>query len=677
VVFTVTSTLVQLDAVVADSKGRNVSDLNNDDFEVLIDGKPQPLTHFSYVPVSAEPHPAEPAPTAKSNSGLLPPPSSPLRPEDVRRTIVLMVDDLGLSFESMAFVRTSLRKFVENQMQPRDLVAVVRTGVGSGALEQFTSDKRVLLAIINGLRWNPNGRSGISVREPIGNYVDRARLPNGAESAMDVRYELRNRTISTVGTLGAISHIIDALREMPGRKSIALFSDGMQLFTPGVDLRKHVAGDSRPLIEENSEVMAAMRKLIDRANRAGTVIYTMQATGLQTGQLDAADRVGNPADLRRWTEVGQIGGLDWQMNVNQQGLAFLADHTGGLAYDNGNDLNFGLDRMLEDQKGYYLLGFRPPDGLFPKEGKTPDFHRVTVKVNRAGLRVRSRWGFFGETDDEMRPGKPRTTLGQMAAAMVSPFQSSGVRLRLTALYGETAKGKPVVRNLVHIDANDLTWKPTADGSVSAGLQIVAVATGADDMPLNTVTQGYTLKVEAAKLAGALRDGAVYQLDVPVPKIGAYQVRVAVRDDGSAKVGSASQFIEIPDLKHERFALASIVLQDGAVRSAKADFAAVTPARRQFRQGGELEYLCAVEKGGAAHASTNLATEIEILRDGKAVYSADAKIVDVPQSGPAVFGALRLTDKLVPGEYYLHVIAKDPRGGKNAAADQWTDFEVVE
>src|ERR1022692_3979169 len=75
-----------------------------------------------------------------------------LRP---RRTIALMVDDLGLSFESMAFVRWSLRKFVNHQMQPGDLVAVCRTGAGSGVLQHFSVDRRVLLSVIDGLRWNP------------------------------------------------------------------------------------------------------------------------------------------------------------------------------------------------------------------------------------------------------------------------------------------------------------------------------------------------------------------------------------------------------------------------------------------------------------------------------------------------------------------------------------------
>jgi hypothetical protein len=53
----------------------------------------------------------------------------------------------------------------------------------------------------------------------------------------------------------------------------------------------------------------------------------------------------------------------------------------------------------------------------------------------------------------------------------------------------------------------------------------------------------------------------------------------------------------------------------------------------------------------------------------------AKVVKLPSGGPAVYGAVHLTDKLAPGEYYLHLIATDPRGGKNAAADQWTDFQV--
>jgi hypothetical protein len=119
-------------------------------------------------------------------------------------------------------------------MQPGDLIAVIRTGAGSGPLEQFTSEKRVLVSLIDGLRWNPNGRSGISLFEPIGMYSDLAQrlsagLPNGAESSLDVRYEIRNRTISTVGTLGAISRIVDA-RLQGGAGSYPSFAGYFALF---------------------------------------------------------------------------------------------------------------------------------------------------------------------------------------------------------------------------------------------------------------------------------------------------------------------------------------------------------------------------------------------------------------------------------------------------------------
>jgi len=672
-VFSVTSTLVQLDAVVTDSKGRNIADLAPEDFRVLIDGKPQQLTHFSYVRLSTAAPAAAPLHVAQGGPVVPPPPSPELRPEDVRRTVVLMVDDLGLSFESMAFVRVSLRKFIENQMQPGDMAAVLRTGVGQGALQQFTSDKRILLSVIDGLRWNPHGRSGVSFFEPYGLYSDMAQsLSGGTRGAdwqsLDGRYEVENEMYSTIGTLGALSQTIDALREMPGRKSIVLFSDGMIMFSPI---------GAGPAYEGYDEVLAAMRKLIDRANRAGTVIYTIQSTGLLTAQLDAADRVpGNPNLLQQLTRVGHVGNRDWLLNANQQGLAYLADQTGGLAYDNGNSLNYGLDRMLEDQKGYYLLGFHPPQGLFLEKNGQPGFHGLQVKVERAGMHVRSRTGFFGQTDDQVAVAKPRTAAEQMRAAMLSPFHSADVGLRLTALYEETPQRVPVVRNLLHIDARDLTWKSGPDGT-TATLQVIAVATGAGDVALETVAREYTLTVPPGKLTGVVRDGAVYTLDVPVPKRGAYQIRVAVRDEASQKVGSASQFIEIPILKKVRFALASIILQNSGAASGTVDVLKIAPSRRQFQRGSDMEYFCAVAKGGDRQATTDLSTEIQIVQDGRAVYSSSAKIVNVAGSGPAVYGAVRLTEKLAPGEYYLHVIATDPRGGKNSAADQWTDFQVMQ
>jgi hypothetical protein len=62
-----------------------------------------------------------------------PVPPGPVEIEAPHRTIAIVVDDLGLSIESMNQVRQQLRKFIAEQTQPSDLVAIIRTGGEIGA----------------------------------------------------------------------------------------------------------------------------------------------------------------------------------------------------------------------------------------------------------------------------------------------------------------------------------------------------------------------------------------------------------------------------------------------------------------------------------------------------------------------------------------------------------------
>lgn len=668
VVFSVTTSLVQVDAVVTDSKGHYVTDLTAADFQIEEDGKPQKITNFSYIQAGSKPAPRAPAPRVKSAGPALPPaPSAPLRREDVRRTIVLMVDDLGLSFESMDFVRRSLRKFVEKQMQPGDLAAVCRTAAGSGALQQFTSDKRILLAAINALKWDPRLNLRFGVFEPYGKYSQLAQASGDPEvkkgqgltdtsTTLDAAYDAEQNVELALGTLGAVNYIVGALREMPGRKSVVLFSDGIAL-------------------PYSAQLQAALNRLVDRANRAGTVIYTMLATGLQTTQLDAQDRIDSPAQLNRAIQVGVLGGRDAQYNMSRQGLAEVAELTGGVAYEPENDLNWGLDRMLEDQQGYYLIGYKPAPDIFDEKHGARGYHKIVVKVLRAGLHARSRTGFFGATDEETRP-KYDTPLEQLHAAMLSPFQSTGVRLRLTALYAEVPKQGAVVRNLLHIEARDLTFREMIVGEQWARAEILAVAMGADGQPVATLAKSWELRVDNDRLQEGLAQGALYTLDVPIRKRGAYQIHVAVRDSESGKVGSASQFLVIPDPKKERVTLTSVVLQQGDRPPGTPAYAGMTPATRQFHAGGQVEYFCMVEKSKKPLPAGDLQAQIHILRDGRNVYSGPANLTPMDSGGLAITGDLKLGEKMTPGDYYLGVVAADRAARKNAVSAQWTDFEIL-
>src|SRR5215210_7633790 len=81
----ITSSLIQIDAVVLDSEGRQVTDLTAEDFELSEDGRAQAITNFSYVDNSpgAEESPAP----ASQPKGLTPLPPARLRPGGARRVV--------------------------------------------------------------------------------------------------------------------------------------------------------------------------------------------------------------------------------------------------------------------------------------------------------------------------------------------------------------------------------------------------------------------------------------------------------------------------------------------------------------------------------------------------------------------------------------------------------------
>src|SRR5271157_719745 len=278
--------LVQVDALVTDAQGNLVEDLKKEDFEIRQDGKPQAITNFSYINTRPGPPAAPPPPPARgkkpaNNPGA--PPPVPVRASQARRTFAFVVDDLALAAENVPAVRSALEKFVDVEMQPGDIAAVIRTGSGMGALEQFTTDKRVLHLAINRIRFNAMGRVGISSFGGGGGGL------NGlsAMAAADRRSNLN------AASLQAITTVVNGLRELPGRKTVILFTEDLRIMSGG-------AVDPRAQSEYN--------RLSDAASRSSVVISSIDPRGLQTLALTAADHPRSAANaasipMRRSTQM--------------------------------------------------------------------------------------------------------------------------------------------------------------------------------------------------------------------------------------------------------------------------------------------------------------------------------------------------------------------------------------
>ena len=290
--------LVQVDAVVTDSRGRRVTDLQSPAFEVLQDGKPQPITSFSWI--STKPAGAvHRVVTAKPVKGEAPAPPPVLRPGEVLRTLALVVDDLGLSGESIPAVRSAIRNFIDQQMRPGDLVAIVRTSAGMGALQQFTTDKRLLYAALDRVKYGES-RVGISSFAPLGSGVRGAGAVN----------HLRDDAFA-LGSLGAIRYVVTAMGGFPGRKSVVLFTENIRLMFRGTP---------------DEMVNHAVEQLTDAASRASVVIHAIDPRGVQDYNITAED---NPrGGGRRMARVPAQ--RSEQLVHSQEGMFVLAQETGGL-----------------------------------------------------------------------------------------------------------------------------------------------------------------------------------------------------------------------------------------------------------------------------------------------------------------------------------------------------------
>jgi VWFA-related protein len=679
----ISTTLIQVDVTVTDKKGNIITDLKPEDFEVYENGKKQDIANFSFISVDSKTVPKETIKLPKTTKNSIPIPPIKLKAQQVRRSYALVVDDLGLNFANVFWVKESLKKFVNEQMQEGDLVAIIRTGSGIGALQSFTSDKRQLLAAINKIKWNFQGRSGISTFAPIReslkeNIAGMNKIDGGVRdtpgSVEDNQFakeieEFRNENFS-VGTLGALNYVIRGMRELPGRKAVMLFSEGFALSYR----------EAQSPVPKPNRIQNAMRVLADLANRSSVVIYTLDPRGLQeSGMANVDDEI---KDIFSTATDGKR--LDRQTNFmeSQQSLRYLANETGGFPFINQNDLDLGMRRVIADQSSYYLLGYQPDADTFdPKQNK---FNKLEVKVKRSDLKVRYRSGFFGITDEKIQ-NVSQNPQQKLLTALTSPFGASDVNLSLYPVYQNDQKNGDLIQALVYIDAKDLKFNET-NGKQKANFDIVAMTFGDNGITVSQLSKTYAIEVSEKVYQSMLANGFVYKLDVPIKKPGAYQFRIALRDTNSDKVGAASQFIEVPNFKN-RISLSNVILDNFTTEEwQKIRFGGNDSERsvlldstlREFKGGTILRYDYVIYNPKKVQTLT---TQMRLISDGKVVYEdkpaplkteRQTDLMRVPS-----FGAITLGKNLEAGNYILQIIVSDTTAkGKDSFASQFIEFEIV-
>ena len=642
----ITTNLVQIDAVVT-KDGKPVPNLTPDDFEIYEDGRKQAITSFAYI--SNVPNTTAQPPTSTTGKTTAAAPVVPLKRDDPRRTIALVVDDLGISAESMGMVKQQLRKFVAEQMQPNDLVAIIRTGGELGALQQFTNDKRVLNRAVDRLRWNICSRVGFSVLPTVG----------------AAHVGLQCGGLSYTQTTKALRFILDAMGQLPGRKSMVLLSDDIPL-----ESQELLGDESFIRVASFTDYSAMLQRVAEKAIRNSVVIYSVDTQGLQYTGPTAADSIR--ASGRRLALVtSRLMSARSDLLFNRRGGGeLIARQTGGFQIKNSN--SFKLDRILEDQSGYYLLGYRPTDETFNRR-----FHHIKAKVKRSGMTLRTRSGFFGISEEDVVQ-KPMSNRDSSNLALASPFRAQDIEVNLTSFFTDDKTTGLMVRSFVYIDAKGLTFE-TVDGRHQASIELHGVVFGDNGAVVEQLSRGATLSLTEGDYQHALRSGMALRIDMPVKRAGSYQVRIAARDRVSSKIGSAGEFVDVPDLNKKRLAVSGIVLGTMAGFSGRdVNEIIENPGTRSFETNSELHFAFVTYN---ATSTSNLVMEAMLFRDDKRVYAGPETPIQVGnQTDPKrllVNGSVRLQPDLEVGNYYLQVVITDKSAkGKAAPVVQWIDFEIV-
>ena len=664
--------LVQLRAVVTDKRGQPVAGLKKEDFELLEENRAQEINFFSVEDVG------------KGLESKKPEVVSTLRTptQNVARTIVLFVDTVHSSFENLPRIKQTLRRFVDEQMTDRDQVALVTSSGTLGLMEQLTNDRQLLRVAIERLSvWR------VSMQETLFTPYLAAQISRGERRSLllgveivrseemmpkEMRDELiepqvRGRAQQILAEasyrrkimLGKLKGVVERVAELPGQRMVVVFSEGFTLSGLG---GSYDADDLQPAIS--------------RAGRSGVVIYAIASQGLQPLMIPAsqpgivAGRRREDPTLRREVAdlTATLASSERDMEV---GLVTLAKETGGEAFFNTNDLNSRLNKALNDNHTYYAIGYHASDDSSIDRRQ---FRRISLKVkSHPEYKVRTQRGY--QLVDLKTDNEAITSRQKLARAMGDPLPVTTIPIAVAAEYfeRESLSGQAYIQ--IFIDANALRYREQNQNhtfELETAITIYDLTGKRVHISTNVANGGFS----AERLELAKRNGYRYTERVAL-KPGIYQARVGVLETATERIGTATDWIEVPDLTNGRLTLSALLLSRESTTSRPpmnkaANVDSLSPAATHgilvYNPGADLDYHLVIYPGSGKEQRTNdLQMQLQVAQGDRLIFQGqwagvEGHVVEMDSKGIEVGGSLTLNG-IKPGVYELRVSVKGPGSKK--------------
>jgi VWFA-related protein len=436
-----------------------------------------------------------------------------------RRLIVLFFDLADMEPDEIDHSVTAALNYVDKQMAPADFVSVVSLGSSLTVNQDFTSNRDDLNKALNEFS------EGEGTGYEMGSTGTTEGTADTGQSFTvdDTEYNIFN----TDRRLEAIRSIAEKLAKVDQKKSLIYFSSGMQ----------------RTGIENQSELRAATNAAV----RANLSIYTLDISGLQAivpgGEAQNASLRGTSP----YSGKSTLNAYDTNF-ASQETLVTLAGDTGGRAFLNSNDFGKVFTAVQEATSMYYLLGYHSTNT--ERDGK---FRRITVTVNRPGVKIDFRRGYYAPADFKHSTREDRER--QLEEELASELPSTDLPVYLSAAYFRVKERKFYVPISVVVPGSEIPFTHSGDKD-KATLDVIGVVQDAAKRSVADLRDNVKLAFTSAN--DVQRRNVQYDTGFALAP-GTYHVKLVVRENETGRMGSFETDLTIPDLKNNRLKMSSIVL----------------------------------------------------------------------------------------------------------------------
>ena len=559
-VIKITSQTVLLDVIVQDHHGDAVKGLKKEDFTILDEGVPQPISYFE-VHAGAQPFIGS---LPKLPEGMYSNFPTEIKSDAVN---VILLDSLNTPMKDQMTVRKQMISYLK-AIPPGTRIAIFTLASHLRMVNGFTTDPSVLLAALNQpgkkgidsspLLISPDDQQAQDKRQDqflsTGELTGPNSTPEQRQAVLSSIDEMRqfvsdeasfNDDLRVKMTLQAMDQLARYLSPLPGRKNLIWFSGS---FPIGVD-PDYGQLDAYRMMRDYA---LAVRATAQRLATERVAVYPIDARRFISNNPMQDASIGGESSLRNPDYANQAADRAFkQVTSEHDTMDSLAEDTGGHAIYNTGDLKGAMADVIANGDRYYTLAFDPVN--VKRDGK---FHKITVKFDLPGYKLLYRHGYVAEDekasaatqkqpDKEQRPNVFRAEMapgGPPASEILFRIQELAEPQQPSAkdkLKGDNpALQRPITRYVfgytVGVDAAQLTTTP--DGIRHGLLLTMAIAYDSQGRPLNSVLNTEKLDLDPKVYADALREGLPFYQELDIPP-GQATVRVGIYDVTSKKMGA--------------------------------------------------------------------------------------------------------------------------------------------